>query len=45
MLLKDVLPRLRHERGLTQQDLAEKLYVTRQAVSRWETGKPLLAST
>lgn len=39
MLLKDVLPRLRAERGLTQQDLAEKLYVTRQAVSRWETGE------
>lgn len=39
MLLKDMLPRLRAERGLTQQDLAEKLYVTRQAVSRWETGE------
>ena len=39
MTIKDTLPRLRQERGLTQQQLAEKLYVTRQAVSRWETGE------
>lgn len=29
---------IREEKGLTQQMLAEKLYVTRQAVSRWECG-------
>lgn len=29
---------IREERGMTQQTLAEKLYVTRQAVSRWERG-------
>lgn len=39
MAIKDVLPRLRRERGLTQEDLAKKLFITRQAVSRWETGE------
>lgn len=39
MAIKDVLPKLRQERNLTQQELAGKLYVTRQAVSRWETGE------
>lgn len=29
---------LRTERGMTQEDLAEKLYVTRQTVSNWENG-------
>ena len=37
MAIKDVLPKLRRERGLTQEDLAHKLFITRQAVSRWET--------
>lgn len=39
MAIKDVLPRLRRERGVTQEDLAKKLFITRQAVSRWETGE------
>ncbi len=39
MAIKDVLPQLRRERGLTQEDLARKLFITRQAVSRWETGE------
>lgn len=39
MAIKDVLPKLRRERGLTQEDLARKLFITRQAVSRWETGE------
>ena len=36
---KDILLKLRMEKGLSQDELAEKLYVTRQAVSRWENGE------
>lgn len=39
METKDVIFALRTERGLSQDALAEKLYVTRQAVSRWENGE------
>ncbi|MDO4316510.1 MAG: helix-turn-helix transcriptional regulator [Oscillospiraceae bacterium] len=35
------IKRLRAARGLTQEALAERLFVTRQAVSAWETGKAL----
>ena len=38
METKDVILELRTKRGLSQDDLAEKVMVTRQAVSRWETG-------
>ena len=39
METKDILLKLRMQKGLTQEDLAEKVYVTRQAVSRWENGE------
>lgn len=29
----------RKEKGLSQDDLAEKIYVSRQTISNWETGR------
>lgn len=39
MTIADALVTMRKERNLTQQDVARKLFVTRQAVSRWENGE------
>lgn len=38
---KDVILELRTKNGLSQDELAEKVFVTRQAVSRWENGETI----
>lgn len=39
METKEILLELRTKNGLSQDALAEKVFVTRQAVSRWEKGE------
>ena len=38
---KTILLELRTQKGLSQDELAEKIFVTRQAVSRWENGETI----
>lgn len=38
MEVNEVLYSLRTKAGLSQDELAQKVFVTRQAVSRWERG-------
>lgn len=39
MQTKDIIAQLRTKMGYTQDELAQKLFVTRQAVTRWEAGE------
>ncbi|MGA3366529.1 helix-turn-helix transcriptional regulator [Lactiplantibacillus pentosus] len=36
MTFAESLKRLRHDNSLTQNELAEKLYISRQSISKWE---------
>lgn len=38
MRLGENIRKLREEKGFTQQQLADKMYVSRQTVCRWENG-------
>ena len=38
MNISDTIKQAREELGMTQEDLAERLEVSRQAVSKWELG-------
>lgn len=39
MELHEKLQELRRQNGITQEELAEKLYVSRTAISKWESGR------
>jgi len=38
---KDMIAALRQKHGFSQQNLADQVFVTRQAVSRWESGETI----
>ena len=40
MELNEQIKKYRTEMNISQEELAEKIYVTRQSISNWENGKP-----
>lgn len=38
MLFAETLKKIRSEKGLTQQELANRMFVTRSTIARWESG-------
>ena len=41
MELNEQIKKYRTEMNLSQEELAEKIYVTRQSISNWENGKTI----
>ncbi len=41
METKDIISELRYKKGYSQDELAKRVFVTRQAVSRWENGETI----
>ncbi|MBQ1350567.1 MAG: helix-turn-helix transcriptional regulator [Ruminococcus sp.] len=41
MLFADILKKLREKKGLSQNEIAKRIYVTRATISRWENGNRL----
>lgn len=39
MEVKEILKKLREKNNLTQEEMAQRVNITRQAISRWETGE------
>ena len=39
METKEIIRNIREKNNLTQEQFAKRIYVTRQAVSRWENGE------
>ena len=44
MEISDLIKSARIEKGLTQQQLADVVFVTRQTISKWELGKSVPVS-
>lgn len=38
MTFAEKLKELRKQKGISQEQLAEKIYVSRQAITKWESG-------